>query len=125
MNTFTLRIQIISVVVSLLMLAYIARLIMKGKLREEYAIFWVVCTLVLVFFSFWRNGLDVVSSLLGVYSPPNLVFMGAIFGIFIYLLHLSLVVSKLQEKNKKLAQDVALLKKMLTDAEKQQKPEEK
>ncbi len=104
------RIQIIAIVISILFLLYIVRLIIKGKLREEYSIVWIVCTIVLVLFSFWRDGLAVVSELVGVYSPPNLVFIAAIFAIFIYLLHLSVVVSKLQSKNKQMAQDIALMK---------------
>ncbi len=105
-----MRIQVLAIVSSLLFLFYIGALIIKGKLREEYAIMWIVCTLVLVLFSFWRDGLAIVSKLFGVFSPPNMVFIGAIFAILIYLLHLSVVVSKLQEHTKTLAQEIALLK---------------
>jgi hypothetical protein len=104
------RIQAIAIISNLLLLFYIGRLIVKGKLREEYAIMWIICTIVLVIFSFWRNGLVTVSKLFGVYAPPNMVFIGAIFAILIYLLHLSIVVSKLQEQNKILAQEISLLK---------------
>ncbi len=104
------RVQIIAIAASLLFLALIARLIVKGRLREEYAIIWIVCSVLLIVFSFWRAGLDVMSELIGVEDPPNLVFTGAIFAMLIYLLHLSVVVSKLQEQNKTLAQDIALLK---------------
>jgi hypothetical protein len=109
------RIQIIAILASLAFLAFIARLIVRGRLREEYAIIWIVCSLLLIVFSFWRKGLDVISGLVGVYDPPNLVFTGAIFAILVYLLHLSVVVSKLQEQNKTLAQDIALLKEKLKD----------
>jgi hypothetical protein len=104
------RIQAIAIVTSILFLLYIVRLIIKGKLREEYSIVWIVCTIILIVFSFWRDGLAVVSDLVGVYSPPNLVFIAAIFAVFIYLLHLSVVISKLQSQNKQLAQDIALLR---------------
>lgn len=104
------RIQIIAILISLLFLAYISYLIIKGKLREEYAITWIICTVVLIVFSFWRNGLEVMSHLFGVYEAPNLVFTSAIFVILIYLLHLSVVNSKLHANNKKLAQEIALLK---------------
>ena len=104
------KIQVIAIAISVLFLLYIVRLILKGKLREEYSIVWIVCTVVLVLFSFWRDGLEVVSGMLGIYAPPNLVFTAAIFAIFIYLLHLSVVVSKLQAQNKKMAQEIALLK---------------
>ncbi|MBN8695037.1 MAG: DUF2304 domain-containing protein [Bacteroidetes bacterium] len=104
------KIQIIAIATSLLFLLYIVRLIIKGKLREEYSIVWIVCTVVLILFSFWRDGLEIMANLLGVYEAPNLIFTGAIFAIFIYLLHLSVVVSKLQSQNKQLAQDIAMLK---------------
>jgi hypothetical protein len=104
------KIQIIAIVTSFLFLLFITRLIVKGKLREEYSIVWIVCTVILILFSFWRNGLEVMARMLGVYEAPNLVFTGAIFAIFIYLLHLSVVVSTLHSQNKQLAQDVALLK---------------
>jgi len=112
-NIVPLKIQIICIIVSVSFLFYIGYLIIKGKLREEYAIFWVICTIILIAFSFWRNGLAIVANFFGVFSPPNLVFMGAIFGIFIYLLHLSIVVSKLQSNNKELSQQIALLKNKL------------
>ncbi|OFX79200.1 MAG: hypothetical protein A2X12_01955 [Bacteroidetes bacterium GWE2_29_8] len=111
------RIQLISIIISLSFLFYISRLIIKGKLREEYAIVWIISTFVFIFFSFWRSGLDVVSKLMGIYSPPNLVFMGAIIMILIYLLHLSIVNSKLTKQNKIIAQELALLKKKLENIE--------
>jgi hypothetical protein len=104
------KIQIIAITASVLFLLYIARLIIKGKLREEYSIVWIICTLVLILFSFWRDGLEILAKLVGVYEAPNLVFTGALFAVFIYLLHLSVVVSKLHAENKQLAQDIAMLK---------------
>lgn len=104
------RIQIITILLDLLFIAYISRLIIKGKLREEYAIIWCLCTLVLVIFSFWRDGLQVMADLFGVFQAPNLVFTGFIFAILIYLLHLSVVVSKLQNNIRNLTQEIALLK---------------
>ena len=104
------KIQIIAIIASLIFLAFISRLIIKGKLREEYAIIWIVSTAVLIIFSFWRQGLEVLSHMLGIYLAPNMVFTGAIFAILIYLLHLSVTLSKLQEQNKKLAQEIAMLK---------------
>lgn len=104
------RIQIITIVINLFFLISIARLIVKGKLREEYAIVWLVCTVLLGIFAIWRDGLEVIARLFGVYEAPNLVFTGFIFIILIYLLHLSIVNSKLQKNLTKLTQEIALLK---------------
>lgn len=109
------RIQIIAIVVSLLFLAFVSRLIIRGKLREEYAIFWVSSTIVLIVFAFWREGLDFLARAMGVYLAPNLVFTISIFAILIYLLHLSIVVSKLHDKNKKMAQEIGILKQKMEE----------
>jgi len=114
---YSYKIQIISIIVSLGFLFYVSRLIVKGKLREEYAIFWVISTILLIVFSFWREGLDIIAKAVGVYLAPNLVFTSAIFAILIYLLHLSIVVSQLHDKNKTLTQDLALFKEKITKLE--------
>ena len=112
-NIVPLKIQIASVAASLCFLYYVGRLILKGRLREEYALVWAVSTLLLLIFSIWRDGLRVLSEALGVFYPPSLVFMGAIFFILIYLLHVSVSVSRLQAQNKTLAQEIAFLREVM------------
>ena len=104
------RIQIVSIIATLALLAFVARMIVRSKLREEYAIVWIISSIVLTVFAFWRDGLQVMAQILGVYYAPSLVFLAAIFAIVVYLLHLSVVVSRLQGENKILAQEIALLK---------------
>ena len=89
---------------------FIARLIIKGQLREEYSFIWIACTIILIVFSIWRKGLEKISLMLGVYYPPSLIFLAAIFAIIIFLVHVSTVVSKLQNQIKSLAQEIAYLK---------------
>lgn len=112
-NVIPIKIQIISIVGALLFMLFIFRLIAKGKLRAEYSIIWIVCTVVLLLFSFWRNGLDIIAKLLGVYYAPSLMFLVAIFAIILFLVHLSVVNSKQHEQIKKLSQELALLKEKL------------
>ena len=104
------RIQVITIIINLLFLLYISKLIIKGKLREEYAIVWLICTGMMLLFSFWAKGLEVMSRLFGVYEPANLVFTGFIFVILIYLLHLSVVNSKLHRNMTRITQELALMK---------------
>ena len=118
------RIQIITILLNFIFLSYIARLITRGKLREEYAIVWCVCTLMLVVFSFWTRGLDVMSRLFGVFDPPNLVFTAFIFIILIYLLHLSVVSSKSHHSITRLTQEMALMKEQMK-REKEEKESKK
>jgi hypothetical protein len=115
------RIQIITIVINFVFIANIVRLITKGKLREEYAIVWCVCTLFLILFSFWTKGLDVMSKVFGVFDPPNLVFTAFIFIILIYLLHLSVVSSKSQHSVTRLTQELALMKEKMKREEQERK----
>ncbi|HZX48514.1 MAG TPA: DUF2304 domain-containing protein [Nitrospirota bacterium] len=103
------RIQFIAVIVSLFFMAYVVTLVVKGKLREEYSIVWIVCTIILIILSVWTSGMKFLANLLGVYAALNLLFTGALFAILVYLLHLSVVVSKIQDQNKELAQYLALM----------------
>jgi hypothetical protein len=104
------RIQLITLISSILFLLCVARLIVKGRLREEYAVIWLFCTALLVVFSIWKQGLEWLTKQFGIEVPTNLVFTVCIFGILVYLLHLSVVASKLRRQNKQLAQEMALLK---------------
>ena len=113
MESLPVTIQYLSLIGALTFMAFIARLITKGRLREEYSFIWIACTIVLIVFSIWRKGLTVVSLLLGIYYPPSLIFLAATFAIIIFLVHLSVVISKLQQSIKDLSHEVAFLKKEL------------
>lgn len=107
------RIQIIAIAGSIFFMSIVIRFIIKGRLREEYAIVWILSTIILLIFSFWRNGLEKLSQLLGIFEAPNMVFTGALFAVFVYLLHLSVVASKLHDNNKMLAQEISFLREKL------------
>lgn len=104
------RLQVLIIILNLLFLLYISRLIVKGRLREEYAFIWLISAMFLTIFSIWTKAQNVVSKFLGVAVPANLIFGGLIFLILIYLLHLSLVNSKLQRNVTKITQELAILK---------------
>ncbi|MFD2572378.1 DUF2304 domain-containing protein [Spirosoma soli] len=116
MESLPITIQLLSLVGALIFMAFIARLIVKGRLREEYSFVWIACTTVLIVFSVWRNGLTEISLLLGVYYPPSLIFLVGLFAVISFLVHLSVVVSKMQKSIKDLTHEVAFLKKELDEA---------
>jgi hypothetical protein len=113
METIPVIIQIVGLTSASLFMLYIFRLIVRGKLREEYSIVWILCTVILIVFSIWRRGLELISLALGVYYPPSLVFLAAIFAIIVFLVHLSVVISRLQSHIKSLTHEMAYLKQEL------------
>jgi len=119
-NVISYRLQIIAITIALTFMLFIFRLIAKGKLREEYSFIWIICTALLLLFSVWRNGLDVIAGILGIYYAPSIIFLAAIFAIVIFLVHLSVVSSRQHKQIKDLTQEMSLLKEKL-ESEKEKK----
>jgi hypothetical protein len=105
-----LKTQLIAIVVSISLFLYILYLVRKKKIKEEYSLLWLFSSLVFIFFSIWRNGLEYFAKLVGIAYPPAALFIILMLAIFLILIEFSIIISKLSEKNKVLAQEVALLK---------------
>jgi hypothetical protein len=103
------RVSIVAALASLLLLLVVLELIRSRRLRERYALLWVLTAVVLLVFSLWRGGLGRVASTIGVAYPPTaLLAIGSLF-ILVVLLHYSTVISRLSDQNTILAQKLALL----------------
>ncbi|PRY41097.1 hypothetical protein CLV58_106284 [Spirosoma oryzae] len=120
METIPITIQIVSITGALLFMLTIFRLIVRGKLREEYSIIWIVCTVLLIVFSIWRRGLEQIATLLGVFYPPSLIFLAALSAMLVFLVHLSVVISKLQNQIKDITHEMAYLRQDLERLKAQQ-----
>ncbi len=101
--------KIIAIVVCGIGLMVIVELIRRGRLKEKYSLLWLFAGTILLIFSLSRGLLEYVSSLLGIYYPPSLLFLLAFMFLLLITLHFSVVISGLSDKNKKLAQELALL----------------
>ena len=71
---------------------------------ERYALLWLFSTAVLLGLAVWKGLLDDVASAVGIYYPPSALFVVAFGFILVMLLHFSLVISRLADQNKVLAQ---------------------
>jgi len=107
-------VSLAAVVASLLLLGVVVHLIRSRRLRERYALLWLLTGLVLLALSAWRDGLNTIADWLGVTSyPPAVLFATATLFILVVLLHYSTVISRLTDQNSLLAQRLALLEERL------------
>ena len=104
------RIQILAIIGSVFVLLIVAELIRRKKLREEYALFWFAASAVLLALSVWRRSLNVLAEIAGVAYPPSLILLGIVVIGFFLAMHYSISLSRLAEQNKRLAQEIALLR---------------
>lgn len=93
----------------------VIELIRRGRLKERYALLWLFSGMVLLSLSLSRGLLESIARLVGIYYPPSLLFLVAFVFLLLITLHFSAVLSGLSEKNKVLAQELALLRQMLAD----------
>ena len=108
------RISIAAAIASALLLVVVFELIRSRRLRERYALMWLVTGVVLLGLSLWRDGLNTIAGWFGVTGyPPAVFFAVASFFVLIVLLHYATVISKLADQNVILAQRLALLEERL------------
>ena len=110
------KISIIATLASLVLLAVVFELIRGRKLKERYALLWILTGVVLLVLSAWRGGLQTIAGWMGVSTyPPAILFAVATLFVIIVLLYYSTVLSRLADQNTLLAQRVALLEQALEE----------
>lgn len=105
-----LKVSIAATIVSLILVLVVFELIRSRRLRERYALLWLLTGVVLVVLSAWRSGLNTIAGWLGVRGyPPAVLFAVGLMFVILVLLHYSTVISRLSDQNVVLAQRLALL----------------
>ena len=111
-------VQIIAIIVSGLIFFAVIELIRRDHLKERYSLIWLAASIVLIIFSSWRGLLHFISLKLGIYYPPSLLFLLAIAFLLVLLLHFSTVISSQSDQNKRLAQEIGILRSRIDRMEK-------
>ena len=103
------RVQVVVLITSLFVTGFIVEQVRRRRLAVEYSLIWIVAGLGMIFFSLWKNGIEYLADLMGIYYAPSAVFV--VFGVLVFVLcvHFSLAISKLSSNNRVLVQRIALL----------------
>lgn len=108
--------QIFSIIGSLVLFAIVIDFIRRGLLKEKYSVLWLAAAVVIMALSVKKELLDSIAGRLGIAYPPSLLFLVAFIFVLLITLHFSVVISLLHEKNKAIAQELALMKNALKEA---------
>ncbi|HEY8722552.1 MAG TPA: DUF2304 domain-containing protein [Gaiellaceae bacterium] len=116
-----LKVSLAATAASVVLVLVVFELIRSRRLREQYALLWLVTGIVLVILSAWRGGLNTIAGWLGVRGyPPAVLFAVGLMFVILVLLHYSTVISRLADQNVVLAQKLALLETRLNEGERKQ-----
>jgi hypothetical protein len=102
--------QYIAIAASIGLFAYIFHLVRNKRIKEEYSLLWLFFSIVFIFFSIWRHGLEYFAKLMGIAYPPAALFIILLLAIFLILIEFSRIISRLTDRNISLAQEMAILK---------------
>ena len=109
------RVTLLSICASAGFLLYILEMVRRRKLREEYSILWLFGSALILVLSLKQEWLIVLAHAAGVVYPPSFLFLIGILFILLILIHFSIAISKLHQMNKKISQEMALLKHRLEE----------
>ena len=103
------RSKVVTILISFFILGVLLHLVRKRKLKEEYALLWLVMGFAGILLSSWRGLLDVFSSMAGIYDPANAFFLVSLLFLVGILIHFSVALSNATDRTRALAQEIALL----------------
>ena len=95
-------------VASILLLAVVLELVRRGRLKERYALLWLVVSFTGLIVGVFPVIILVVSRVLHV-QYVTLLFIVSFLFLLGLVLSFSIIISRLAERNRELAQEVALL----------------
>ena len=104
------RLQLLAILVTAGLFVIVFELVRRRRLLERYALLWLFSSAVLLGLSIWRGALEELASAVGIFYAPSALFAVAFGFVLVLLLHFSLVISRLAEQTKVLAQRIGLLR---------------
>lgn len=109
MPTYEVRVQIAGVLLALAAIALVVELVRRRRLTEWQSIAWLAAAVVAGAFAFHRRTQFVLADLVGIYYPPVLILAAFVFGGLVIVLLQSVALTRLEARNRRLAQSLALL----------------
>ncbi|WP_337005907.1 MULTISPECIES: DUF2304 domain-containing protein [unclassified Microbacterium] len=95
---------------ALFVLAVIIWMLLSKRLREKYAVLWLIIGVAMLVLTVFPDLLVWLSATLGVQVPSNLLFVGALALLVGVTLHQSWELSTAEDETRRVAEEVAILR---------------
>lgn len=122
MNILSWPLRILLFLGSVAVFLVISYCIRKRRIQLKDGVFWIIFSFLLILISIFPVLAVWASSILGIQSPSNCVFLILIFLLGCHQFFLTIRVSRLEIKNNQLVQNIAIYRK-LEDEEKHHEKE--
>jgi hypothetical protein len=119
------RARLFAIALGVVVLIFVLNLVRTRKLKEEFALLWLVTAVVLVLTPLLIDYLDLIAHAIGIAYPPALIFLLAIISLLLILFQFSMQLSRFSDQIKVLTQELALLRAQVEDAARSAPAEER
>ena len=109
------QLQIVGALVLMIALFVIIAMILKKKLDLKYALAWILVILLLLVIDLFPSVLSVLSYALGIATPVNTLFLLGLCFAVVLLFILTVMVSRMSARLRKLPQAMAILEQEMND----------
>lgn len=101
-------IVIVGITVAVVILAIVGWMLLTRRMREKYAVMWILIALALLVLGVFPNLLLWATALFGVQVPANMLFAVAIVLLLGVALHLSWELSQAEDEIRRTAEEAAI-----------------
>ena len=122
MPSYEVRVQLAGAVLALLSVAVVVELVRRRRLSEWQSLAWLAAAAAVGGFAAHRRVQFLLADFVGIYYPPVLILAAFVFGGLVILLLQSVALTRLESRNRRLAQEVALLRERLDGIESGREP---
>jgi hypothetical protein len=105
----------LGIVLALVILTIVIWLLLARRLREKYAVMWLVIGFAVLILGVFPQLLIWLTAVLGVQVPANLLFSLAIVLLLGVALHLSWELSLAEDESRRLAEEAAIARAQIED----------
>ena len=106
----TARLHVVTGVAGVLAMAAILRLVRRRQLRAKYALLWLAVGVAFVVLGVSPGLLDWAAKRVGVAYAPDLLFLVGTLFLVLVVMHLSWELSRIEDRTKLLAEEIALMR---------------
>lgn len=122
MPSYEVRVQLAGVLLALVAIVVVVELVRRRRLTEWQSIAWLAAAVAAGAFAFHRRTQFVLAELVGIHYPPVLILAAFVFGGLVIVLLQSVALTRLEARNRRLAQRLALLQERVDRLEKGDEP---
>jgi hypothetical protein len=108
MFLFSSRIQVIAIVLSIAFLLVVLEAVRRRRFKESYSLLWLLLGGFFLTLAVWREGLDKISNLIGIFYSPSMLFLFLLCSVFLILFQFSIILTRRSDDVHRLARELAL-----------------